>query len=111
MPFQSKTFKAKYPSKCECGKEWGAGAEVGFHKQEGKKDWVCSDSECGKPKQETPKTPEPGQEKIDAPVLGEEFQKEIDAITKYAEVVKSIGYPPEHWNLSTIWNTERMQRK
>jgi len=39
------------------------------------------------------------------------FIDAIDAITVYAEICKSIGYPKELWNLSTVWNTERMKRK
>jgi hypothetical protein len=46
MTFDSKTFAAKFPSECKCGKKWGKNTEVGFHKLEGKDDWVCSDPNC-----------------------------------------------------------------
>jgi len=113
MPFASKVFKANFPSKCDCGESWGKGADVGYHKVEGKHDWVCSNADCPKYESNTVhvKSMEeavPGKTNI---VDAEPFQNEIDAITKYAEVCKSIGYPVELWNLSTIWNCERMQRK
>jgi len=89
------------------------GADVGFHKMEGKPDWVCCNEICPMLESNTVHVDSvenavPGKTNI---VDAEPFQNEIDAITKYAEVAKSIGYPVELWNLSTIWNCERMQRK
>ena len=39
------------------------------------------------------------------------YMDAVNAITIYASVCKSIEYPKELWNLSTVWNTERMRRK
>jgi len=35
----------------------------------------------------------------------------IDGCVRAAEFFKSIDYPKELWNLSTIWNTERIKKK
>jgi len=35
----------------------------------------------------------------------------IEGCVRAAEFFKSIDYPKELWNLSTIWNTERIKKK
>ncbi len=35
----------------------------------------------------------------------------LAAVKAYSDFCKSSGFPMEFWNLSTVWNTERMRRK
>jgi len=39
------------------------------------------------------------------------FKEAYDAVCKYAEVCKFLGYEKQYWNLSTVWNTERLRNK
>jgi len=107
-------------SKCpQCGEVIKTGIEI--EKIDGK--WAHA--VCDKVKEEKPLPPNGGipvdskvNETAEKSEIGsrgtfeaDPLQAEIDAITKYAEVCSSIGYPKELWNLSTIWNTVTMQTK
>jgi len=98
-----------------CGQKIAKGVEI--EKKDGK--WVHSVCDtlaiADKPQTPRPATPQPEQEALDTE--WKEMQTEdpykdcILGCVRAAEFFKSIDYPKELWNLSTIWNTERIKKK
>jgi len=102
-------MKSKFDgSKCpECQQKIALNVEI---TKNSKGQW-CHDT-CVNGKKETVANLEDKEKaELESKARPDKFGAEKEVCIAYAAFCKTIDYPKELWNLSAVWNTERIRRK
>jgi len=100
-----------------CSQKIAKGVEIEKNADEKWVHSVCPNGSSPAPKQESPQiTQSKGRDTEiddfdDSKESPDLYKDCILGCVRAAEFFKSIDYPKELWNLSTIWNTERIKKK